>query len=202
MHFQESLQSMFNTIARICGISFFCIIFLYWYIGSISAQKEKPKAIQKSFWIHLKKTSNWVSLVFVCVQLAGVSVLPIPASYAFAFQVIGFMVMSIGCGICIWARYLLGANWVGGYEYQIKNEQILVTTGIYAYIRHPIYIGVFLLFIGGEMIAQSLLWISVLFMSIPLFLQAKREEVLLGKYFGNTYREYQKRTHMFIPFVW
>jgi protein-S-isoprenylcysteine O-methyltransferase Ste14 len=193
---------MFDVITRICGIVLLCALFLYWFLSSMYSKKEKQKVRPNSFLTSIRKTSNWLSIGLVCIQLAGASVLPISHVYAQDSQIVGLVVMFLGFGICIWARYLLGENWVGGYEYQIKKEQTLISNGIYAYIRHPIYTGLFLLFVGGELVAQSMLWISVLFVIVPLFMQAKREEALLRSHFKRSYDAYMKHTKMFIPFIW
>jgi len=76
-----------------------------------------------------------------------------------------------------------------------------VTTGPYAYVRHPIYGGMLLAIIGSA-IGQSLFWLLPLVVYGPQFIvSARREEILLLEQFPHRYRDYMKRTRMLLPFV-
>ncbi len=194
---------MFNFVIRGLSLVIFCTLFGYWFLLSKKAQQEKPKTKKTNFFIFfLRATSNWASLVIIGIQIAGWNVFSISNSYAFLAQMIGFVLLITGFSVSISARNALGANWIHGFEYQIKQKQTLTTTGIYKYIRHPIYIGLFFVLIGAELVAQSLLFLSFLVMIFPFYIQAKREEKLLINYFGDAYKKYKSRTKMFIPFVW
>lgn len=82
-----------------------------------------------------------------------------------------------------------------------KAEKInkLVTTGIYKKIRHPIYLGWVLLNIGAFLFigTQLSLCISVLFI-LFWYLEARSEERFLETRF-KSYKEYKKKTGMFLP---
>ena len=78
----------------------------------------------------------------------------------------------------------------------------LVTTGIYRYIRHPLYSSLFLLAWGIFFKLPSLIGgILVVIATVFLFLTAKADEAECTKFFGHEYREYIKKTKMFIPFL-
>src|SRR5262245_24244336 len=53
---------------------------------------------------------------------------------------------AIGIGFAIWARVSLGRNW--SPRPAMKEHHELVTTGPYAYVRHPIYAGIMLAMLG------------------------------------------------------
>jgi protein-S-isoprenylcysteine O-methyltransferase Ste14 len=77
----------------------------------------------------------------------------------------------------------------------------LVTTGPYAYVRHPIYSGMLLAMLGSA-IGQSVLWLLPLSMYGPQFIfSARREERLLLEQFPERYGAYMKHTKMLLPFV-
>ena len=63
---------------------------------------------------------------------------------------IGLALTALGIGICIWARLSLGANWSGIVT--LKQDHELVRKGLYRWIRHPIYTGILVGFIGTAMI--------------------------------------------------
>lgn len=76
----------------------------------------------------------------------------------------------------------------------------LVTSGIRAYIRHPIYAGTILMVIGFWVFRPSLTHlISVLCIFIYLYIGIAQEEKKLIKTFGNDYLEYRKKVPMLIP---
>jgi len=74
----------------------------------------------------------------------------------------------------------------------------LVTGGLYAYVRHPLYTGSLLfIWFSPEMSLNRLaLWIVF---SLYLVIGAWFEERKLLKDFGSTYAEYKARTPMLIP---
>lgn len=83
-----------------------------------------------------------------------------------------------------------------------EKTTLLVTSGIYHYIRHPLYSSLFLLtwgifFKSISFLSITLAGISTLF----LILTAKADETECTQFFGTPYTEYMKRTKMFVPYV-
>jgi protein-S-isoprenylcysteine O-methyltransferase Ste14 len=83
-----------------------------------------------------------------------------------------------------------------------EKTTALITNGIYSYIRHPMYASLFLLCWGFFCKQPSLLG-AVLAVTASLFLiaTASVEEKENISYFGDEYREYMKRSKMFVPFL-
>jgi len=190
-----SIDILFRALTLLIFFSWWS----YWYIAEREAEREKPreKGIKPRF-------RRWIVLLFegiLVLQLFGLTLLPLPWS-TFIMQMIGFIFVMGGAFLSILARKIIGINWAPGYEYQVKKNQELVTTGIYAYIRHPIYSGLCLALLGGELVAQSYLVLAMLPFLIANYWQARQEEKLLAKYFGSIYKNYMKRTKMFIPYLW
>ena len=85
----------------------------------------------------------------------------------------------------------------------IREDHQLITHGVYRFIRHPIYLGVILVFIGFAVYASSLYGLLVMSALIPVFLNRIRmEERLLTEEFGDEYRTYKEATRKLIPFVY
>jgi protein-S-isoprenylcysteine O-methyltransferase Ste14 len=83
-----------------------------------------------------------------------------------------------------------------------EKTTALVTTGIYHYIRHPLYSSLFLLAWGIFFKFPSLLGgILIIITTIFLVLTAKADEAECIKFFGSQYQDYMKKTRMFIPFL-
>ncbi len=77
----------------------------------------------------------------------------------------------------------------------------LVTEGLYAWCRNPIYWGNFLIGLGMTL-SSGILWLAALF--VPLFwieyyLIVLAEEEFLRERFGKEYEEYCRRARRFLP---
>ena len=84
----------------------------------------------------------------------------------------------------------------------LEKTSKLVTIGLYHYIRHPLYSS--LLFLGWGMFFKSPSWPDAglaLLCTLFLIATARMEERENIGYFGEEYREYMKRSKMFVPFV-
>jgi protein-S-isoprenylcysteine O-methyltransferase Ste14 len=113
--------------------------------------------------------------------------------------VIGCVLCAVGIALAVLARSVLSRSW--GTPAADRTDAALVTTGPYAYVRHPIYGGMLLAIIGSA-IGQSLFWLLPLVVYAPQFiLSARREETLLLEQFPQRYRDYMKRTRMLLPFM-
>jgi protein-S-isoprenylcysteine O-methyltransferase Ste14 len=83
-----------------------------------------------------------------------------------------------------------------------ETTSLLVKTGIYGLIRHPLYLSIFL-FGTGVMLKdpgkiQLILGIVNL---IAVYITARIEECEMIKRFGDEYWDYMKETKMFIPYL-
>lgn len=84
--------------------------------------------------------------------------------------------------------------------YEFEKTTTLVTSGIYGYIRHPMYASLLALAWGAYFQAPSWLGTAVAAIaSISLYLTAKADEQECLAYFGEAYADYMRRTRRFIP---
>jgi protein-S-isoprenylcysteine O-methyltransferase Ste14 len=78
----------------------------------------------------------------------------------------------------------------------------LVTTGIYSYIRHPLYSSLFFLAWGTFFKDINLAGgVLVLLSTVFLLATARADEAECLYYFGSDYEAYRKHTKMFIPYL-
>ena len=83
-----------------------------------------------------------------------------------------------------------------------EKTTALVTTGIYAYIRHPLYSSLFLLTWGIFFKALSLAGAALALVATTfLVATARTDEQECIQFFGSEYREYMGKTKRFIPFL-
>jgi len=84
----------------------------------------------------------------------------------------------------------------------IEKTTRLVTTGVFRYIRHPLYSS--LLLVAWGVYFKDPSWLAVaLALAATVFLvrTARIEEAENIRYFGDAYREYMRHSKMFLPFV-
>jgi protein-S-isoprenylcysteine O-methyltransferase Ste14 len=111
----------------------------------------------------------------------------------------GTILCAFGVALAIWARVYLGGNW--GLPMSRKAEPELVTTGPYAFVRHPIYSGLLLALLGSAL-AESYLWlVPFVIGGAYLIYSARTEERLMARTFPDRYPDYRRRTKMLVPFV-
>jgi protein-S-isoprenylcysteine O-methyltransferase Ste14 len=117
-----------------------------------------------------------------------------------ALGAVAFLCCAIGTGFAVWARMHLGRNWSARPTTKVGHE--LVTTGPYAFVRHPIYTGIILSAFGSAL-AVGLAWFIPFAVMLVLYLsRIPREERLMTELFPDQYPAYKERTKALIPFVW
>jgi len=80
------------------------------------------------------------------------------------------------------------------HQHQADVDE-LITTGIYKYVRHPMYLGWSLLVIGIPLLLdKSLTLYTAPIWVLLLFVWAQDEERELEKKYGDEYREYKRKT--------
>ena len=114
-----------------------------------------------------------------------------------AWRYVGGLVLVVAAAVAVAGTKALGRN-LTPFPKPADHAK-LIQHGIYAKIRHPLYTAVILAGVGW-----ALAWLSwpALLVAVTLvpFFHAKscREEVFLRQKFAG-YREYETRTHRFIP---
>ena len=81
-------------------------------------------------------------------------------------------------------------------------EQALVTKGLHAYTRHPLYFGAIIFLVGYLLYASSLsALVTVGVIGVYLVIGTILEEKKLVVQYGDSYRAYQRKVKMLIPYV-
>lgn len=112
-----------------------------------------------------------------------------------------FTVIHILSNVLIFAGFiLLSSAW--NVLYNAQKQHKLATTGLYARVRHPQYIG-FVTIMLGLLIQWPTIPTLIMFpiLLIVYFNLARREEKQMIAEFGEQYKAYQKQTSAFIPRV-
>ncbi len=184
---------------RFIALFFLFIRIPYWLISRGIADKEKPKTKRSTLTNKLNRYALYAAWLLLGLQIFGLRLLPF--SHNIYIQIGGLCLVVVGVVFSVLGRHELGVNWTHAGDSQIKYGHELVTTGVYKFVRHPIYSGVLISYVGGELVAESYLFtFFALFLFAAAYKQARFEEKLLLSYFGIKYEQYMKNTRMLIPY--
>jgi len=113
---------------------------------------------------------------------------------------LGFLILMTGVAWLVAAQVHLGASWRIGIDESARPG--LVTSGLYAFSRNPIYLGLFVALAGFALLVPT--WPSVVLLAgavIGFHNQAVHEEAFLRRTYGEDFERYARRVGRFIPLV-
>jgi protein-S-isoprenylcysteine O-methyltransferase Ste14 len=118
-----------------------------------------------------------------------------------AVRWVGFFVYSIGCVLRLAPVFVLGRRFSGLVAIQPGHR--LVTTGLYGVIRHPSYLGLFVLALGWGLAFRAGVGVAIAVMMLVVVLaRIEAEERLLSETFGAEYEAYRARTWRLVPYLY
>jgi len=126
------------------------------------------------------------------------------ANYHLCARSAGFTIAGFALGLALraWSIALLGRFFT--VDVAIRHDHALMTSGPYAWVRHPSYSGLLLMFAALGVAFENHASIVVLLVPIG-FALARRiavEEHALAAAFGEAWTAYAGRTRRLIPFVY
>lgn len=115
---------------------------------------------------------------------------------------IGYMLASFGTIILVKSAKSISLGKFIGFQAERQDSLKLVTSGIYSRIRHPLYAGLLLIFLGYFFVSPTLtVLIHSLCLVIYLPIGIKFEEQNLVSIFGEDYMRYQKNVPPILPWL-
>src|SRR5262245_29322216 len=134
----------------------------------------------------MRRVLVWGDVAFYLVVL-GVAVVVAPRT---AYWIAGLALAAIAFPLWVAARIQLGS----AFSFRAEARR-LVTTGLYARIRHPVYLFGTLAALSAFLTLQVwlLFWVLVALAGVTL-LRIRTEERVLREAFGEEYEEYRRRT--------
>ena len=137
-----------------------------------------------------------------CIYLA--THFPRFADYAFvpALSYMG-VVVDLACALLFYRTHRdLGRNW--SVSLDLRERHTLVTTGVYALIRHPMYAGFWLMALAQALLLPN--WIAgsagLIGFGVLFFGRVGREEEMMIAAFGDEYSAYMRRTARVVPWLY
>ncbi|HEX6535670.1 MAG TPA: isoprenylcysteine carboxylmethyltransferase family protein [Gemmatimonadaceae bacterium] len=172
---------------------------LYWMVAARDVKAAQWRESPRSEALH--RTPLWLAVILLAVRdrlppVLHVRFLPQEP----AMLVLGAIIVAAGLGFSVWARRHLGGNWSAAVT--LKEEHALIRTGPYRYVRHPIYTGMLLAFLGTAVAIGE--WYGLLAFTLAtssFVLKSRMEERRLRATFPQ-YDQYRRETSALIPFVY
>jgi protein-S-isoprenylcysteine O-methyltransferase Ste14 len=137
-----------------------------------------------TIWIYYILNPSWMQIfIFILSE-----------TILWIVTVIGF----IGITFLIWVHISLGKEWYANLK--LRNDHLLIKSGPYSKIRHPMYTALFIIYLSLAFISTNiLLIILIIFAIISIIIRLPKEEEMLILEFGDEYKHYMKNTGRFFP---
>jgi protein-S-isoprenylcysteine O-methyltransferase Ste14 len=130
-------------------------------------------------------------------------------SFAFADYPLQPLPFALGCVLIVLGLWFLqrshadlGTNW--SITLELRENHTLVVHGIYARIRHPMYLALFLHSIGQALVLPN--WIAgpayLVSFGLLFALRVRAEERMMLARFGEQYEAYMARSARLLPGIW
>jgi protein-S-isoprenylcysteine O-methyltransferase Ste14 len=153
-----------------------------------------PVLVRLGGWLFRQRT--WLPLPIA----AALIFIPAPAEYAYStapFRLAGLALIAAGESLRMWGVHHIGAI------SRTRSERLgpLISSGPFAMVRNPLYIGNIALWAGFAVFAR-LLWllpIIVAVLACEYHAIVRWEEELLASRLGDSYRAYLGRVNRWLP---
>jgi protein-S-isoprenylcysteine O-methyltransferase Ste14 len=182
------------------GVGLLWVTFaLYWVL---TARNVKPTRWRESAG---SQATHRVPMFLAAMLLAGVISWPRLLFERFvpddpAIHLAGILILASGIAFAIWARRHIGTNWSATVT--VKTDHALIRSGPYAIVRHPIYTGILVGFLGTAIAIGQWRGLAALALCAAAFLyKSKVEERQMRATFPE-YEDYERHTRALIPFLY
>jgi protein-S-isoprenylcysteine O-methyltransferase Ste14 len=110
---------------------------------------------------------------------------------------VGVLVCLMGLLLLVWSLVSFGQSFRVGIDTDHPDK--LITTGVFAFSRNPIYVAFALILLGQFLIFSN--WILLVYLGAAIWLfhrQVLREEDFLKRHYGQEYLEYCNRVRRYV----
>jgi protein-S-isoprenylcysteine O-methyltransferase Ste14 len=176
-------------------------LILSWILWSLAfIQPSRQAADRKE--VARSSSSKW-GIGFVMVSFACTWTYARPAGFHKSIpSLIASMILAPPAVAFVWlATRHHGKQW--RYAAALREDHVLVQTGPYRWLRHPIYASMF-----GMLLATGFCWTwwplflaSIFFFILGTEIRIHAEDRLLETHFQDAFRVWRSRTRAYIPFI-
>jgi protein-S-isoprenylcysteine O-methyltransferase Ste14 len=185
---------------------FILTVAISWGIIQLYLAKNDPGLFEKRQLKTEKKGSQQIILLLCTVSLVSAIILS-GFDYRFHWSVIPFflsvlftLVMILGF---VMLFFVMKQNSFAARIIEIQEEQRVIDTGLYARVRHPMYLSLIVVFLFTPIILGSwFAFLPIIFIPFLLTFRIQYEEKELQKSLKG-YEAYMKKVkYRLIPFIW
>jgi protein-S-isoprenylcysteine O-methyltransferase Ste14 len=188
-----------NFVRRPVGIVFLAVWFFWMLVMRGRRRGSVSKYSRRILALRLLSIPAVAILLVVIPWEYGHYAGPIPRDGPLAW--VGLALFAAGALLSAWAMRTLHGSYT--VRLNVASGQALVTTGPYAIVRNPGYLGNILSLLGLSLALSSLVGIAMAVVSvIGIQIRIRREEQMLLTEYGEQYRAYMQRTHRLLPLVY
>jgi len=187
------VSSTLVTLVSVAGIVTFMVVA---QLSRIRGLARRGETVARS-----RGLAHYVAYFFIVPYLA-IAARPGPElDLPEPLRWVGLALVVLGIAFALWAIATLGRHY--DLELEIHRDHELVRNGPYRFVRHPIYTGLGLHFVGTCLATGNIVLIAgTILVTFPaLYLRAKTEERLLREQFGHAYDAYASEVGMLVPLL-
>lgn len=184
--------------------SVFTLIYLYLKDPTLLTERYKKLGTGNQ-----KKWDKYFILLLISTYLLWFMIMPLDAE-RFHWTINFPLWLKYSGGICLLISYFFtfrsfADNTFASYMIRIQTErkQHVISTGVYAFVRHPMYLGAILMFLGVPMLLGSKYGILLgIFLSLIFAFRIIGEEKMLTEELEG-YSDYKKKVkYRLLPYIW
>ena len=202
------MQNFFDYFQITSAIAFILIIVgIVWYlrvsrnVNAIAIGGGKKGLVLGVELISFAGLLVWMVEIFLYALHCNFRIFPAPLDTLLidstAAKLMGVGLISFGLIIFVMAYISFGDFWRIGFD--VKTPGALVTTGLLAVTRNPIYVFLDLWFLGIFLINGRLIFLIFAVLTFAaIHWQILQEEHFLTKLYGQPYRDYCERTGRYV----
>jgi protein-S-isoprenylcysteine O-methyltransferase Ste14 len=186
------------------------IAWMVWFVGYWNGGRLVIGGICRSIQNSENQLDSWLMLAIVFLSLIIVATgflvttgLPMVRLGIFIapITILGTCLTLLGMGSAVFCRRYLGRFWTA--ETAVQPNHLVVDGGPYSYVRHPIYTGAILMYIGTTLVFPT--WwniLATLLIILAYILKTLDEDQYLEDNLTG-YTDYQRRVpYHLVPRVW
>src|SRR5919106_1245531 len=202
-------EAWYGNWPAVVATSVFFLVFVFFLTRPRRPKEWKGAGLTAAFFISLFTEMFGIPLtIYLLAPVLGVepAIFGMHESHLWAYFLSRAGVMPLAAGVYLvmavsTALLILGFILVAlGWKRVYRGRGSLVTTGLYARLRHPQYLGLILMIIGFLIMWPTILTIVLApFLIGRYILLAREEDRELEREFGEGFKRYRERVDGFIP---
>lgn len=185
-----------KIVFLICFVTIYAIRFYFARQVKQNKITDNRKTIQETFLLSLTVVGMFIlPLIGIFTPWLKFAAYNLPSWTGW----LGVVVFSLAIWLFWRSHTDLSLNWSASL--QIRENHSLVQTGVYQYIRHPMYAAFWLWGIAQILLLHNWIYgLSYIISFLPMyFLRISQEEQMMIDTFGEQYRDYMTHTGRVIP---